>query len=280
MSNALQRILLFFIAIPALAALIIFDPTEHLLIINALALAVTIGASMEMANLLSLPWKQEKRLGLFFWVLSTAPVAVSVASRIVWGSAGAFIGFGFGISFLFLFLLTSNKNDLSKDLFLLQKLSIVFLYPGFFMIHFSLLTDLPQGKAAVLLFLASVFLNDSFAYAGGKLFGKNSRRPFSLSPNKTTVGLVFGITTSLAVLIGGYFILPQLFPSGILGAIILGLLMGPGVVAGDLIESALKRSAQVKDTGHIIPGRGGLLDSLDSPLFTAPIFYYGLLLLQ
>jgi phosphatidate cytidylyltransferase len=61
---------------------------------------------------------------------------------------------------------------------------------------------------------------------------------------------------------------------GVLGNVLLGLLVGIAVIFGDLIESGLKRSARVKDSGIAIPGRGGMLDSIDSLLFSAPLYYY------
>ena len=59
---------------------------------------------------------------------------------------------------------------------------------------------------------------------------------------------------------------------------VLGLVTGATVILGDLLESGMKRSAGVKDSGGVIPGRGGLLDSVDSMIFTAPLFYYYMLL--
>jgi phosphatidate cytidylyltransferase len=66
---------------------------------------------------------------------------------------------------------------------------------------------------------------------------------------------------------------PSLMPTGVLEGIGFTLVIGVAVILGDLVESGLKRSASVKDSGVVIPGRGGLLDSVDSMLLSAPLFF-------
>src|SRR5690606_29175260 len=98
---------------------------------------------------------------------------------------------------------------------------------------------------------------------------------------KTTVGLIFGLGFSVLVALAGYLAFPELFSNGgLASALGLGLLVGILSVAGDLLESGLKRHAGVKDSGSVIPGRGGLMDSIDSALFAVPVFYAGFALLQ
>jgi phosphatidate cytidylyltransferase len=94
------------------------------------------------------------------------------------------------------------------------------------------------------------------------------------------VGFIFGFFASPLVIMLGCFFRPSLFPGGPAVAALLGVLLGLFTIVGDLFESGIKRSFGVKDSGTIILGRGGLLDSLDSLIFTAPLFYYGYALLN
>jgi phosphatidate cytidylyltransferase len=82
------------------------------------------------------------------------------------------------------------------------------------------------------------------------------------------------------VIVVGLFtlILPGFPRFGVPARLALGLCTGATVILGDLLESGMKRSAGVKDSGGVIPGRGGMLDSIDSMIFTAPLFYYVILL--
>jgi phosphatidate cytidylyltransferase len=125
-------------------------------------------------------------------------------------------------------------------------------------------------------FLLIVIVNDSFAWFFGVLFGKNNRGFVKISPNKSIAGFAGGILVSTAV--GGalqYFGVLQLAPSAHapLAGLVTGFLCALAATLGDLAESALKRSAAVKDSGTLFPGRGGVLDSLDSIAMAAPVFY-------
>lgn len=148
------------------------------------------------------------------------------------------------------------------------------LYPGLLAAHVVFLTGVPQSSLVLLIFLLSVYLNDTMAYVSGMLLGKRSRPFLRISPNKTRVGFAGGFLFSVLVMVAAALLIPSLLPGALWKAVLFGALIGVVTIAGDLAESALKRSAEIKDSGNLIPGRGGLLDSIDSPLFVAPFFFY------
>lgn len=143
------------------------------------------------------------------------------------------------------------------------------LYLGNF-VFFILLRDLPNGLVWFLILLTATWVSDTFAYFVGKSFGKHKLAP-RLSPKKTVEGALGGIAG--AALVG--FVSTLVF-SGLntWAVMLLGAFIGIASLLGDLVESALKRQAKVKDSGRIIPGHGGVLDRFDSLLFTGPLVYY------
>lgn len=138
------------------------------------------------------------------------------------------------------------------------------------LVYVYLLRTLPGGWIWIVFMLAGTWVSDTAAYLVGKFLG---RRPLalSLSPGKTLEGAAGGILGSFLVVIGFILIYPSL-PR--LPLLLLGLLVGVAAQVGDLVESAFKRQVGVKDSGNLIPGHGGMLDRLDSMLFTAPLVYY------
>lgn len=120
-----------------------------------------------------------------------------------------------------------------------------------------------------LLVFILVWASDTFAYVAGRLMGKTPLYP-KLSPKKTIEGWIGG--TLLAAAAGG--IMAWFWPFVGLGSgIMLGVLVSIFGTTGDLFESALKRKANVKDSGKILPGHGGLLDRFDAFLFAAVIIF-------
>ena len=95
-----------------------------------------------------------------------------------------------------------------------------------------------------------------------------------VSPNKTLVGFIAGFCTSIGVAVLTKLTVPDFVPMFYPVMVLIGGIIGFTTILGDLVESALKRSSQLKDTGNLIPGRGGVLDSLDSALLSAPVFYF------
>lgn len=115
-----------------------------------------------------------------------------------------------------------------------------------------------------------VWVNDSFAYMGGSLVGKHKMWP-KHSPGKTWEGTAIGVLACVAL---GIFVGPLLDSSpSILIWVILGLICGVVGTLGDLVESMLKRSVGVKDSGNIMPGHGGFLDRFDSLLMILPFAF-------
>ncbi len=134
----------------------------------------------------------------------------------------------------------------------------------------GLLRDLPYGVFWVFALLAMTWLNDTFAYFAGHLFGRHKLAPM-ISPGKTVEGFLGGFVGSLVAFLSVWFWIKNdlEWTQGFLMVFLVGCL-GP---LGDLSESLIKRSFGVKDSGNVIPGHGGMLDRVDALLFTAPVVY-------
>lgn len=114
-----------------------------------------------------------------------------------------------------------------------------------------------------------IWCNDTFAYLGGSLFGKHKMIE-RISPAKTWEGTIFGIVCTIA---GSFYIASFFDASQKNEWLYLGILIPFMATIGDLVESMIKRQANVKDTGNIMPGHGGILDRFDSLLFVAPMVF-------
>jgi phosphatidate cytidylyltransferase len=127
------------------------------------------------------------------------------------------------------------------------------------------------GREAVLLLIATVAVSDTAQYYTGRTLGRTPLAP-TRSPKKTREGAIGGFVVAPAFLaVAGSYWLPA-YPwwwhaSVGLGVVVAGIL-------GDLFESMLKRAADMKDSGTLIPGHGGVLDRIDALLFAAPVFYF------
>lgn len=144
-----------------------------------------------------------------------------------------------------------------------------FIYIIWFFGFLLILRYLPQGFEYTLILFISIWINDTAAFFTGSYLGKNKLIP-RISPNKTLEGSAGGIlaTALFLMIIRGYFDL------GLFSALALGFLIALFGQLGDLMESALKRHLNVKDSGEIIPGHGGILDRFDSIILAAPLFYF------
>lgn len=130
--------------------------------------------------------------------------------------------------------------------------------------------DASAGTLLVFFLVALTELNDIAQYLWGKSLGRIRVTP-KVSPNKTLAGLLGGIFTTmlLAVILG-----PLLTPMSYLHSLGAGLIIGASGFCGDVVMSAIKRDFGVKDSGKLLPGHGGILDRLDSLIYTAPLFFH------
>lgn len=141
--------------------------------------------------------------------------------------------------------------------------------------HVAFLLILPadglQTGALLVLFLVGLTeFNDVAQYLWGKSLGRIRVTP-KVSPNKTLAGLLGGIgSTTLAALLLG----PLMTPLGWGMSLLAGVIIGVTGFCGDVVMSAVKRDIGVKDSGTLLPGHGGILDRLDSLIFTAPVFFH------
>ncbi|NWF93173.1 MAG: phosphatidate cytidylyltransferase [Syntrophaceae bacterium] len=178
-----------------------------------------------------------------------------------------------GLSILFM---VTSKNLSSA----ISGVGIAFFgifYIGFLLSHISLIRNLADGRQWVLFLIATVWAGDISAFLTGSFLGRHKLYP-KISPKKTCEGLAGAIGGSvLTALVFTSLFLPRVSKSS---TIFLAIGIGLLGQAGDFTESMLKRSAQVKDSGSLIPGHGGMLDRLDSFLFSAPFLHYSLLYLM
>ena len=133
---------------------------------------------------------------------------------------------------------------------------------------FSTLDTEKTFTLEVFMLFVLIWSSDTFAYLTGKFFGKHKMAP-KISPKKTWEGFAGGVVLTLVL---GFFV-EQYFPELRGNWMIVGLLVSILAPLGDLVESQLKRSFAVKDSGNIIPGHGGVLDRLDSFIICAPVVY-------
>lgn len=137
--------------------------------------------------------------------------------------------------------------------------------------HLVLLRDLPlHGRLAAYALLLAVFADDTAAYAVGRLVGRHKLAP-ALSPGKTWEGFIAG---TLAAMAAAFF---TLYDTGFMDgwrSLVFGAAVAVAAACGDLFESSLKRDLQVKDSGSLLPGHGGMLDRIDSLLFAAVAAFY------
>jgi phosphatidate cytidylyltransferase len=167
----------------------------------------------------------------------------------------------------FLVPILRDKFEGMVQLICLTILGII--YFGWFLAHLAFLLNVETGRQLILVFMLVVVTNDASAYIIGSNLGRHHITPH-ISPNKTWEGTIGALIVTMAVLFGVRF---ALLGISIKHTLILGFLVSLGGTCGDLAISVIKRDVHIKDMGTLIPGHGGLLDRLDSILFTAPIFF-------
>lgn len=279
MKNFIERVVFVGIAVPLLFALILYVPHYNHAPIAAILFLFCGGSALELKRLLE-PDTPARRSPLAAALGLAAPVAAYAAGLAFPGAslaytwlapAAAAAGLGFLLSAIPLAYprqassIESSARKAGFNVFYL-------VYPGIMASAIVALLGLSEASGQLLIWFALiVFGNDSLAWLAGVTLGRR-RGIFAVSPNKSLEGLVAGLAGSLGFALAGPLIFPGAVTRDWLGLCALGLACGASVVTGDLFESALKRANGAKDSGSIVPGRGGILDSFDSLLFTGPVF--------
>ena len=273
MSKVVKRLLTFFIGVPIVLAIVFCDYLNHLPLQVVLGIFAVLGAN-EFYNMM-----QEKGIKLFtreILLIATALLPMACYTFILYGlsldiTPWLFIAIVIILMGFECFSAKSFENSLQKIAYSV----LIIFYTGFLLTFISRMTLLPDSRYVISLFLIFVFMCDSFAWFFGILFGKTTRGYVAASPNKSLVGFIGGVAGSIGCGFVFKYFFPDIMVISNLHLAILGLVTSLAAIIGDLIESVFKRSCGVKDSGKLIPGRGGVLDSIDSIVIAAPIFYIG-----
>lgn len=273
MSKLVQRLLIFFIGLPVIIGLV-FLKMYHQLPLHIVIFVFSVIGSMELYDIFS---KNSPMLPKPLVVTLTAILPASTYVFILFGLPFSYISwvFMFGALVLMGYEVLTAKTFEHSNTAVALSVFIVF-YCGFLITFISRMTIDDYAVYYIAVFLFMVFICDSAAWLFGMLFGKNNRGIVTASPNKSAAGFIGGYIGCIGAAVLTQSLWPMVFHGGLWKSVIFGTLIATSAIVGDLVESVFKRSANVKDSGFIMPGRGGVLDSIDSVLFSAPVFYVAL----
>ncbi|HPO03170.1 MAG TPA: phosphatidate cytidylyltransferase [Treponemataceae bacterium] len=273
MKKLIERLLLFFLGLPLLVASVVFLPHYGYLAFHLEILFFSVLAVLEMHNLLAKKLKVLP-LGLLLPISLIIPLASFAYS--VLGYPFRIITYSIAIGVFILFAIEFVISFRGIDEKALERIGSSFftmIYPGYLVMYLSIITVWEDAGALLAVFFMMVFGCDSLAWFFGMLFGKGNRGMIPASPNKSLAGFFGGVAGSIFAAFLGRFFFPAVFDIHPAGLIALGVFTSSAAIIGDILESIFKRAAGIKDSGNVIPGRGGVLDSIDSVLLAAPVFY-------
>lgn len=208
---------------------------------------------------------RDKILRGFLIFFAALPVLFSYQATTASVQAGLVVGL-LGTVLLVLGMYSRLENVFS----LLCTTGFASLYIGFCTANLILLYALPGGASWIIVLTAITAGSDTGAYYAGRTLGKKKLCPH-VSPGKTVAGAVGGILAGVVAAELIVFLLPistPIFPLALVAVVLVVI----GII-GDLLESVIKRAMQVKDSGTLLRGHGGILDRVDSLLLTSPVFY-------
>ena len=263
MSNIVSRVLVAVVALPLVLWLVYLGGWP----LFGLALVVTVLALHE----------------LYVMARSLRPLVLAGYAGAIATLLGAQLGGptwmvgGFMLTLLLAFLLYGIADTRQSGTITMGSTILGVAWIALGLAHLLLLRDIPEhGRLAIFTVLLAVFADDTAAYFVGRLVGRHKLAP-ALSPGKTWEGFVAGTLVAVAVV---FFALYDQGFLTIAESIVLGVALALAGAAGDLFESAVKRDLQVKDSGRLLGGHGGMLDRIDAHLFAAVAAFYVVLALQ
>ncbi|HEY49306.1 MAG TPA: phosphatidate cytidylyltransferase [Dehalococcoidia bacterium] len=270
-----QRVISAAVFLPILFVAIWFgDPWFSIVV----AIAALLGAIEFYAMFTTERWQPLTCFGTI-WVLffiSNAYYAHSYSSESTWILVTSSLIASAIIFSLLLVILQGSPRE--KILYNWAWILAGVFYVGWLLGHWILLMNSGEdygwdGRDWVLLALFSTFAVDTTAYFTGRAFGRHKLAP-AISPAKTWEGAVGGLVGAIAAVVILALILEEPLDIGYGKLVVIGFLVGVFAQLGDLAESKLKRIMGVKESGSLIPGHGGILDRLDSVVFTGVVVYY------
>ncbi|NLK91722.1 MAG: phosphatidate cytidylyltransferase [Bacteroidales bacterium] len=224
-------------------------------------------------ELYSLMGFRESDRRAIFWAFLSIPIQYYLAFI---GWYGAFIIFIPVVMFLLLpfrFVLKGETDGIIKSMASLQWLLMLTVFGISHLAYLLSLPELPNfnsgGRGLLLFVVFMTEINDVMQFVWGKLFGKKKIIP-KISPNKTWEGFIGGVISTTII---GYC-LGFLTPLNGYELIFVSFMIAFTGFIGDVVMSSIKRDIGVKDSGNLIPGHGGVLDRIDSLMYTAPVFFH------
>ncbi len=274
MKKLIERLLIFFVGAPVILSSIYFLPHYNFLVYHVEMLIVGIIASFEMCKILSKKFGSCPKLSICI----SGSVLIIISYLIGLGLlSSSLLLITFGIILVILLckeVFVSFDGDFSHSIERLCSSLFMLIYPWTLMIFVSRTTIFENAPQVILAFYLIIFACDSAAWFFGMLFGKSTRGFFKASPKKSLVGFIGGIVMSMVIAFLITVLFPNLYGDYVFQWLIIGAVLAVFAILGDIIESVLKRSSDVKDSGNVVMGRGGILDSIDSSLIAAPVYYF------
>ena len=273
MKKIVERIIMFVVGLPLVISSVYFLPYQHFLVLHLEIFAVTALSIIEIRAMFSRKIAVYSTPVVLFTGMIIPLAAYLFMFRLFSRIGMVLIGIGALYFIFFVEAFYSFSKPFEKSIQRVCSAVFMIFYPGLFLSFISVMTRWSSASNIIAIFLLMVFLCDSLAWLFGVLFGKGNRGFVPASPNKSIVGFIGGLIAATAAGWLAFELFPSAFGKSLGGSLLTGLCTGLAAIVGDLIESIFKRSAEVKDSGALILGRGGILDSIDSILLAAPVFY-------
>lgn len=261
-----QRIVTAVILIPIFLLLVFFLPPVGFCLFTG---AIIILAAYEWSNLMGLSHAPR---ALIFPAILILFLIASLAMYIPY--VVYFAVLWWILATLLILLYPKSSTRWGQSVLVKGIMGVLVLMPSWVAINFI---REQNGIEAVLFLFVLIWVADSAAYFTGKKWGKHKLAPL-ISPGKTWQGVIGALVATIIVTILALSLMKVSYPIWP-GAIIVSLITVIFSIIGDLFESMLKRKANIKDSGNLIPGHGGILDRIDSLTAAAPIFLLGTMIL-
>lgn len=275
MSKVIKRLLTFFVGVPLCIFLTWFCTYKNHALLNGVVVVASVLASYEMYQLLKAKYHMQNKVFVLFLSLLISLCAFVVC---IFNLPQEIIFFALAACFISvlikeIFCKKSIAEHFEHSIENIMTSFFVLFYASFLLSFLQRMALFANAHAHITVFILMVFMCDSIAWVFGMLFGKNNRGVVAVSPNKSLAGFAGGVIGSIAVAVLAYIFLPAIFGESLCKMIVLGAVTSCSAILGDLAESVIKRSTHNKDSGFLIPGRGGLLDSIDSIILASPVYY-------